>query len=327
MAGRFGSQNQQRQAQTQGVLFNRPNPRGLNGESVKLIGRDGKETDRNNYVFNQGKDITSLDDRSRFKYRVPSNSVVNKVGDCKMFLCCGWKLTAAQTLWLMHLLAFCCHTAMVFVTAWAAWWRKDMKTLYGDENPYLVTVMRLSAKWDNTTTQGYQITAEDNGMPIDLAWGCLCFFLLSAIAHLFSLTMGLFEATWFIFWRQLDDCFVYWRWIEYSGSASLMGMLLALTLGIREENTVRFSFTTCAEHSADPPPAAVLAPPVCSFAVSLSVHVDLGYEHRRWPSQRVVLASVDRSGREKLPVGSREIGIYRTTRLREGPPSPAHHSR
>jgi hypothetical protein len=242
MAGRFGSQNQQRQAQTQGVLFNRPNPRGLNGESVKLIGRDGKETDRNNYVFNQGKDITSLDDRSRFKYRVPSNSVVNKVGDCKMFLCCGWKLTAAQTLWLMHLLAFCCHTAMVFVTAWAAWWRKDMKTLYGDENPYLVTVMRLSAKWDNTTTQGYQITAEDNGMPIDLAWGCLCFFLLSAIAHLFSLTMGLFEATWFIFWRQLDDCFVYWRWIEYSGSASLMGMLLALTLGIREENTLACLF-------------------------------------------------------------------------------------
>jgi hypothetical protein len=91
MAGRFGSQNQQRQAQTQGVLFNRSQPRNLAGESVKLIGRDGKESDGKNYLFNKGKDVGSLDDRSAWKYRIPSNSVVNKVGDACV---CG--LTAAQ---------------------------------------------------------------------------------------------------------------------------------------------------------------------------------------------------------------------------------------
>ena len=30
------------------------------------------------------------------KYRIPYTSVVNKVGDCKLFFCCGWRLTAAQ---------------------------------------------------------------------------------------------------------------------------------------------------------------------------------------------------------------------------------------
>lgn len=28
------------------------------------------------------------------KYRIPYTSVVNKVGDCKLFFCCGWRLTA-----------------------------------------------------------------------------------------------------------------------------------------------------------------------------------------------------------------------------------------
>mgnify|MGYP001225128900 CR=1 FL=1 len=91
MAGRFHAPNAIRDAQTQGVLFNRQQPRGLDGEAVKLLDRDGKETDGVNYLFNKGKDVGSLDDRSAWKYRIPSTSVVNKVGDACV---CG--LTAAQ---------------------------------------------------------------------------------------------------------------------------------------------------------------------------------------------------------------------------------------
>jgi hypothetical protein len=82
--------------ETSGVLFNRENPRSLNGESVKLIGRDGKESGGNNYVFNKGKDFTNVSDRSNLKYRIPDTSVVHKVGDCRLLLCCGWRLTGAQ---------------------------------------------------------------------------------------------------------------------------------------------------------------------------------------------------------------------------------------
>ena len=40
----------------------------------------------------------------------------------------------------------------------------------------------------------------------------------------------------------MDDAFCWWRWLEYSGSCSLMGMLIAVTLGIREQNTLACLF-------------------------------------------------------------------------------------
>ena len=40
----------------------------------------------------------------------------------------------------------------------------------------------------------------------------------------------------------MDDAFCWWRWLEYSGSCSLMGMLIAVTLGIREQNILSALF-------------------------------------------------------------------------------------
>lgn len=132
-------------------------------------------------------------------------------GDCKLFLCCGFRLTAAQWIWILNLLCFAVHTAMVFVVAYLSWWRKDLEELYGDENPYLIRIYRISANWTNSTSQGYTFTMEDNHMPIDLAWATLAFFLISAVFHLFIVVVGLFEGTWFWVWRQLDDAFAWWR--------------------------------------------------------------------------------------------------------------------
>ena len=109
---------------------------------------------------------------------------------------------------------------------------------YGSQNPYHVKVYRISARWKNDTQEGYEMTIEDNGMPIDLAVGTLVFFLISAVFHLWAVIVGLFENTWFLYWRHIDNAFCWWRWLEYSASCSLMGMLLAITLGIREQNTL-----------------------------------------------------------------------------------------
>ena len=45
----------------------------------------------------------------------------------------------------------------------------------------------------------------------------------------------------------MDDAFCYWRWAEYSISASIMTIALAITLGIREQNTLAclFMLTWC----------------------------------------------------------------------------------
>lgn len=189
MAGRFNSPNAIRDAQTQGVLFNRQQPRGLNGEAVKLLDRDGKETDGVNYLFNKGKDVGSLDDRSAWKYRIPSNSVVNKVGDACV---CG--LTAAQWIWCLNFVCFLAHTAAVVLTAYFAWWSKDLEALYGkDVNPYNVPIYRISATWNNDTQAGYDFVFVDNGIGFDIAWGTISFFGLSAVFHLFAVVVGLCE--------------------------------------------------------------------------------------------------------------------------------------
>ena len=119
---------------TGGALFNRPNP--LNGDHSKFVepyvrssdrflemrgearflGPDGEmrsfakekrerivqnwrdnELNPRKYVPVYGHDFTSVRVDSRRKYRIPGTSVVNKVGDCKLFCCCGWRLTAVRT--------------------------------------------------------------------------------------------------------------------------------------------------------------------------------------------------------------------------------------
>jgi hypothetical protein len=43
-----------------------------------------------------GDDFASVPLFSPFKYRVPVTSVTRKQGDCKLFLCCGWRWTAVS---------------------------------------------------------------------------------------------------------------------------------------------------------------------------------------------------------------------------------------
>ena len=69
----------------------------------------------------------------------------------------------------------------------------------------------MLAEWSNSSTQTYVYTMEDNGMPVDIAWMTVSFFGISAIFHLFAVLVGLFESTWFWYWRQMDDAFCWWR--------------------------------------------------------------------------------------------------------------------
>jgi hypothetical protein len=224
-------------AETRGLVFNRKDPRSLAGDFVPILDRNGNPTDKHNFVFAKGKDFTSLPDRHRLKMRIPATSVVNKVGACGL---CGIHPTAAQWLWMLNLVCFCAHTTMVFLVAYYSWWSKDLSRYENDPNE--VRIYRVSATWDNSTVQGYTYTIIDNELPFNLAWGVLMFFAISAVFHLFALVVGLCEATWLWYWRQLDDCWAWWRWVEYAGSASLMAMLLAIVLGIREQNTLACLF-------------------------------------------------------------------------------------
>jgi len=53
-------------------------------------------------------------------------------------------------------------------------------------------------------------------LQINFATLIVSFFATSAVFHFFALVAGAFERFWFIYWRQLDDAFAWWRWVEYS---------------------------------------------------------------------------------------------------------------
>ena len=47
----------------------------------------------------------------------------------------------------------------------------------------------------------------------------------------------------------MDDAFCWWRWLEYSISASLMAMSIGISLGIREQNALASIFMCAVAHS------------------------------------------------------------------------------
>lgn len=218
-------------APTAGMLFNRPNPRDPSKDravrpSSELkeyqqdgdrygyaeyeygpnVYRDGKDDKRNNYgkeyKKDGGYDRFLLADDSPYKYRVPSQSVVNKVGD----MCC----TAAQFIWFLNL--FCClaHGIMMFVTIYFANWsdkgKKDLTLkVYRIQINYTFTnntgIMDSDSRPPDP--QNFRYALVDNDIGIDLGAITGAFFGLSFGFHLLVLYMGLNPKWWFYYWRQM----------------------------------------------------------------------------------------------------------------------------
>ncbi len=221
-------------------------------ERVPMPAGGGKDWMRTRKaVPSSGDDWTSVPLGSVHKYRIPPTSVTRKQGDCQLLACCGWRLTAAQHIWWLNFVCFCAHTAMIFVTLWMAYWRHGLNafrdTAHVEIPIYRIRNVPTKYMLDNNLTQwspGWNLTSSDpnsglflydNGMPINFASLIVAFFATSAVAHFWAIVAGAYERWWFWYWRQLDDAFAYWRWAEYSVSASLMAMAMGITLGIREQ--------------------------------------------------------------------------------------------
>ena len=200
-----------------------------------------------------GGDFTSVPVTSVHKYRVPVTSVVKKEGDLKLFWCCGYRPTAAEWLWLLNLACFLAHSAMIYATLYFAYFRHGRNWLTETEH-LMIPIYRIrtiptqymldnnlskwSDGWNNSLTSDEPnsgLFLYDNAMPINFASLIIAFFATSAVAHFWAIVAGAYERWWFWYWRQLDDAFAYWRWAEYSISASIMAMAMGITLGIREQ--------------------------------------------------------------------------------------------
>ena len=195
---------------TAGELFNRPDPV-HHGHFVKPYNRnqDAPESDHRTRrmwvsptdyqrvdkpknpiswmetrqaVPTSGDDFTSVPLFSPFKYRVPVTSVTRKQGDCKLFLCCGWRWTAAQWIWALNFACFLAHTSMIFVTYYFAYWRHGLDPMT-DTKHVMIPIYRIRGvptqeMLDNNISSwsaGWNFTSSDpnsglflveNGMPV-----------------------------------------------------------------------------------------------------------------------------------------------------------------
>lgn len=156
-------------------------------------------------VPSSGDDWSSVRLGSVHKYRIPPTSVTRKQGDCQLFGCCGWRLTAvscdaqlsplrvsfttrnaphwqAQWIWWLNFVCFCAHTSMVFVTFWMAYWRHG-KNAFRDTEHMMIPIYRIrniptQFMLDNNMSQwspGWNLTSSDpnsglflwdNGYPV-----------------------------------------------------------------------------------------------------------------------------------------------------------------
>ena len=186
-----------------------------------------------------------------------------------------------RAVWWTNLLCFLAHSFMALFTLHMGYWRHG-RNPFTDEGEHMrVTIYRISqvptvqvymnnlSVWSpgyNGSEVSPQVERDiggnehwlhDNTLPVDFCWLTASFFLVSALFHLWALVVGIFERTWYLYWRQLDDCFAYWRWAEvrrvlttfksntlshalvftqYSASASIMAMGIAISIGLREQS-------------------------------------------------------------------------------------------
>ena len=247
--------------------------------NFSFVNQDGKQfarltseeqADKSTFTRVSGHDWTSVDYASNFKYQIPLTSVVNKTADFRICglcwprtlwwsrWCCAWHATAAQYIWFLNLLCFLVHVSMCVVVWYFAYRRWDRDPATQNDHVtlriYRLTQVPTQQMLDNNVTTwsgGWNLTnnlendgfhLRENGLPINFASLVIAFFATSAIAHFWALIAGAFECCWFVFWRQMDDAFCWWRWVEYSISAPLMAMGVAITVGIREQNTLALIF-------------------------------------------------------------------------------------
>jgi hypothetical protein len=139
-------------------------------------------------------------------------------------------------LWVAHMLCFVLHFTLMCVTI-AAGWRKPME----------VTLFRIKPEWESTGRNGFNFKLVDNGSTwLRLDTTTALFFFLSAFFHGVWVFLGPWQFSIPFLWKQLDNCLCYWRWLEYSLSASLMLMCLAVSMAVREEQTLIGVFALCA---------------------------------------------------------------------------------
>jgi hypothetical protein len=180
--------------------------------------------------------------------------------------CSCWHTTPARLLLTLNAGAFVIHAvaALLTLTACGGTFPSNNANCKGEDME--VHIVRLRSQWNSSGADGYDVWLVDNGKPVRFDWLTGSFFLLSAGFHLAFVVVGSISAYDAWIWGALDAACAPWRcvstprhaprphdtpltrttylsrYIEYSASASVMALAIALLVGIREQNNLAFIF-------------------------------------------------------------------------------------
>lgn len=226
---------------TGGMLVPWPrDPEKSRGERLPLVARNGDllEDPNDDYEPHNYRRafLCRIPQDSRRKYRIPTTSVVHRIADFSLVRrfpsvsCC---------IWLLNLLAFVC-----FLLAAILLYHFHYNTSRGEVDLRLPIYRLTNANWTNATEPHSLI---DNAWPLDTGRFMELLMVLEAALAAIALIAGPAERFWFVFWRQLDDAFCWWRWTSYAFTDSMLILFLAALTGIQEENSLAcfFVLTFC----------------------------------------------------------------------------------
>lgn len=106
-----------------------------------------------------------------------------------------------------------------------------------------IRITRPATNWTAMMVDdAYKPIIKDVGHPVRIDHLTGWFFLTSAIFHALAVAVAPFDIFMPLYWKQIDNAFAPWRWIEYSFSAPIMLVSLFLLSGIRSQNTLILAF-------------------------------------------------------------------------------------
>lgn len=152
-------------------------------------------------------------------------------------------LTRAQWIWFNALICLVLYTYYGIVAL-----QESLKE--GKGVSMEATIWRIQPVWNATLQDGYTAVLVDNQRPIRVDLIIVALFGVSVFWQLFEITLGPFDQWIWIYWRQLDLCFHWWRYVDLLVTFPIMSMAVCLLVQLREENAIALivisMFTTVA---------------------------------------------------------------------------------
>lgn len=143
------------------------------------------------------------------------------------WICCEIKLRRDRWLWGLHFVCFCIHFGWA-IAAYTGGVNSDM----------LVEIYRIKPSWEGRGGgYGYEVVPANNQF-LHIHVLTALFFGFSAFMHALWVFLSPWSWSKRLLWNKLDDCLCIWRWLEYSFSASLMFVGIAVVTAIRDQNTL-----------------------------------------------------------------------------------------